>query len=562
MRGKVPYYYLVTSARVNGKPRLVEQIYLGPVSRMADIAKFFNDGGLPDPTSSDYEELGAVLALYNLADRLKISEIIDRFAKKRDQGLPVSDYILLAAINRVVDSTSKNHFFDWFKATVLYQVYPQANQKNLSAQAFWNNMKHLDKEKIYQIEDEITRTVVSAYDISTDCLLFDNTNFFTYIDTETPGELGQRGHCKSKRTDLKIVGLSLMVSPDHNIPLFHETYPGNRNDAKQFSLVAKSLKDRYQKLNPSQDPSFTLVFDRGNNSDVNVKEFLVSKGFHVVGGLRMNQCLDLIKIPKSEFVPLTKYGLEGVTAYRVTRELYESQMAVIVTYNPELYNAQLAGVESNIINCKSHLSDIQGKLQLRIDGTVTKGKKPTEESVKLAISKVLSAEHMGTMFNYTIVNNDGKVALEFSLNQENYQTLLTDVLGKSILFTDHLDWETSKIVSTYRSQYHVEECFRQMKDTKHLTFRPIRHFTDDNIRVHSFYCVLALLLASVLNKEFDDLGHSMSINHMIDILNQVKRVQMTFKVTEKKEVKKSSIAKLSQPVKEYFDKYGVLDYLK
>ncbi|MCL5780465.1 MAG: hypothetical protein M1119_06030, partial [Firmicutes bacterium] len=40
-------------------------------------------------------------------------------------------------------------------------------------------------------------------------------------------KLPQRGHSKEKRSDLKIVGLAMMVTPDFNVPLFHEVYPGN-----------------------------------------------------------------------------------------------------------------------------------------------------------------------------------------------------------------------------------------------------------------------------------------------------------------------------------------------
>jgi transposase len=33
-----------------------------------------------------------------------------------------------------------------------------------------------------------------------------------------------------------------------------------------------------------------------------------------------------------------------------------------------------------------------------------------------------------------------------------------------------------QIVKAYRSQYHVEDAFQQMKDTKYLSFRPMHHY--------------------------------------------------------------------------------------
>ena len=91
------YYYLVSSARANGKSRIVQQTYLGT------------------------------------AERLGVCRVIDEAAGKRKQGLPVSSPILLAAINRAVAPVSKKSFFEWFDKTVLYKMFPAANEKNLSS---------------------------------------------------------------------------------------------------------------------------------------------------------------------------------------------------------------------------------------------------------------------------------------------------------------------------------------------------------------------------------------------------------------------------------------------
>jgi transposase len=73
-----------------------------------------------------------------------------------------------------------------------------------------------------------------------------------------------------------------------------------------------------------------------------------------------------------------------------------------------------------------------------------------------------------------------------------------------------------------------------MKDTQHLTFRPIRPDTDSNVKVHAFSCVLALMLCNVLNREWELMGRRMSVNHMIDILNPVKEIKVTFVISDKK----------------------------
>ena len=54
------------------------------------------------------------------------------------------------------------------------------------------------------------------------------------------------------------------------------------------------------------------------------------------------------------------------------------------------------------------------------------------------------------------------------------------------------------IVADYRSQEAAEGDFRQMKDPKVVSFSPMFHWTDQKIRVHVFYCVLALAVARLM----------------------------------------------------------------
>ena len=58
-----------------------------------------------------------------------------------------------------------------------------------------------------------------------------------------------------------------------------------------------------------------------------------------------------------------------------------------------------------------------------------------------------------------------------------------------------------KSSADYRSQEAAEGDFRQMKDPKVVSFSPMFHWTDQKIRVHVFYCVLALMVARLMARE-------------------------------------------------------------
>jgi transposase len=235
----------------------------------------------------------------------------------------------------------------------------------------------------------------------------------------------------------------------------------------------------------------------------------------------------------------------------------------VVTSNPVLFNAQMVGVHANIAACEKALSELQERLTRRKEGIVTKGKKPTVESVGKNVKTILSAEYMHDIFDCAITDEpEHTPELTFSRNDERLAALQERVLGKAVLFTDRKEWSNEQIVSAYRSQYHVEEAFKQMKDTAHLSFRPLRHFTDANIRVHAFYCVLAYLLATLLNKELKQMNHNLSINRMLDKFQEAQQVVSVFSTeSTNKPIVKTAYSRFDGVAKEYDEKYGLLKYI-
>jgi transposase len=97
-------------------------------------------------------------------------------------------------------------------------------------------------------------------------------------------------------------------------------------------------------------------------------------------------------------------------------------------------------------------------------------------------------------------------------------------LGKRILFTDQQRWTNEQIVLGYRSQSHVEDAFADMKDPHFLSWEPMFHWTDSKIRVHAFYCVLALTLASLLQRQAAQKGISLSVQALLKALNGIQEV--------------------------------------
>ena len=86
--------------------------------------------------------------------------------------------------------------------------------------------------------------------------------------------IAQRGHSKQKRSDLRLVGLGLVVAVDGGVPLVSHAYPGNKPDVTQFPAMIDQLLARYQAVTaaagvPAAAADMTVVFDAGQNSEDN-----------------------------------------------------------------------------------------------------------------------------------------------------------------------------------------------------------------------------------------------------------------------------------------------------
>ena len=73
--------------------------------------------------------------------------------------------------------------------------------------------------------------MITTFALDISALALDMTNFATYIDSgNEKAPIAQRGKAKQKRTDLRLVGLGLVVTRDGGVPLVSHAYPGNKPD--------------------------------------------------------------------------------------------------------------------------------------------------------------------------------------------------------------------------------------------------------------------------------------------------------------------------------------------
>lgn len=516
------YFYARYCQRVDGKPKIVRQVYLGKIDDL--IASSQRTRLPPQPLETQVASCGDVAALWDIAQRLDLVPLLDAFFPKRQQGLSCGQYLLLAAMNRALAPASKVHFADWYRRTILTRLLP-VDPALLSSQNFWNHMDLISSEQIFDFERQMTQRLIERFQLDLRALVYDGTNFFTYIDTRTPSELPQRGHNKQKRGDLRQVNLGLLVSTDFHIPLFHRVYAGNVHDSVEFRSITEDLAVHYRDLAQSCD-HITLIFDKGNNS-AEALQSLIETPFHFVGSLVPTQHPDLLAVPRRRFRTLTTPRLEGVEVYRTEKKVFGRTHTVLVTFNQNLLNGQLQGLTANLNKARRKLRDLQRQLKRRREEKV-QGRAPALESVRKQVQTICSAQFVKLILKAEVHTVRKGLELTYSTDRAALDRLCHVQFGKTILFTDNADWSDEDIVLAYRSQHHIENAFRQMKNPHFLGWSPMYHWTDSKIQVHAFYCVLALLLTSLLQRQLARQGEELSIDRILEELGGIQETLVVY----------------------------------
>ena len=515
------YWRIVESRRVNGKPRAVPLLYLGTADALLERLLQAPAGRLRIRSFRH----GDVAALTAAAQRLGIISLIDKHVPRQRHRTPsVGTTLLLGAINRAIRPRSKRGWSAWAAETSLHRLFPGLKPDILTSQFFWDQMNCVSFEALAAIEDELTRAVVRELGIKLDTLFYDTTNFFTYIaSTNTKPKLPQRGKSKQKRTDLRLFSLALLVSRDGQIPLCSQVYEGNKVDSKLFPDSLSHIRRRLTDLAVDLE-DLTVVYDKGNMSKAN--QALVDEApFGYVASLTPAHHTELMAIPSHRYSPIASGLLQGVPVHRLRQKIWGAKRTVVLTISEQLRAGQIRGLKQHLAQRLKVLAEWKKQLSKPRSGPRTKEaatKRTNELRAGQYIKEVLHVEFDS--------ERDGSDRLRYWVDEKAQRHLQTEVFGKRILLTNRDEWSTEDIVLAYRGQHHVEDVFRQCKDEEHLAIRPQFHWTDQKIHVHTFMCLLALLLARVVEREARKQRRTEGLSGLLDLLGTV-RLAMVLRST-------------------------------
>ena len=479
------------------------------------------------------EEFGS-LWLANQMDRgVDLAGIVDSVIPKEgnEKGPSVGEYFLYCALNRMVEARSKNKLADWYRRTAIQHIRP-VDIAQLTSQRYWEKWDRVSEKDLEAIARRFFERVWELEKPKADCLLFDTTNYYTFMSSHTDSELAMRGKNKEGRHHLRQIGLGLLVARDSRLPLYYSAYPGNMHDSKLFGRLMDEMFGVVCGLDRTKE-RLTVVIDKGMNAEGNYAWIDEHSRVHFVTSYSTYFAEELAGVPLERFAPLDLarndrlenegHPEERLLAYRTRGEYWGRQRAVVVTHNPATARKQGYTLDSKMETVRQELLDMRSKVREQ----APHWRDP--ETVRERYLRICEDLHIPSDLYSLEFSTHRDGALGMSFRKDAYRLARTRArFGRNIIITDNTDWSTAQIVQASLDRWQVEDRFRLSKNDDLVGVLPIRHWTDSKIRCHLFTCVATMTYLRMMELKLNGAGIQKTAADVMDDMRHLHSV-LTFR---------------------------------
>ena len=181
-----------------------------------------------------------------------------------------------------------------------------------------------------------------------------------------------------------------------------------------------------------------------------------------------------------------------------------------MTHSPGLHAHQARGFDGTTL---AKATRQPGELAATLARGKTRRPRP---KVEAEITKITHDAWVRRVIIWELTGDTPRdLRLTWSIDAAGRAALEEEIFGKHVLITDQDDWPAAEVIAGYRSQSEAGFSFRQMKDPHAVSFSPMFHWTEHNIRVHVLTCVLALQIAHLMRLQAQRAGLRMSVRELL-----------------------------------------------
>lgn len=509
-RGNRTYLMIVENERVGGKIKqhvlhhlgrldvLLEtgelDALLGSAQRFSEKSAVLNAHSQGKSITAESRFIGPALIFEKLWKELELDKCLQGLLKERKFEFDVERAIFLTVLHRLFESGSDRQASIWKQNQCLIDADEVELHHLYRAMAWLGEELQEDeqegatpfsprcvKDKIEEALFLRNRNLFGALDI----VFFDTTSI--YFEGEGGETLGQYGHSKDHRSDLKQMVVGIVLDNDGR-PICSEMWPGNTADVKTLLPVVNRLRTRFHIR------TVCIVSDRGMISEDTVNALEAADGIDYILGVRMRRCNDvrdnvLVRGGRYHEVYPENSNSKAPSPLKV-KEVYLNENRYIVCHNEHQARKDKADREAII--------------------------KGLEDRLKYGDKNLV-----GNKGYRKYLKNTGKGHFEIDYDKAREEERFD---GKWVLRTS-TNLSAKDTALKYKQLWMVEDIFRATKSI--VDTRPIWHKCDETIRGHVFCSYLALALRVALYERLEGRGWKIEWNDIVRDLGQLMEMKIT-----------------------------------
>jgi transposase len=526
------YWYVITSRRIDNRPREHVHLYLGRLDRLDPLVAeqkrqqvrslgnqvlalqfdaLLVQLGYPAPLPSlrdvdlaTVRSYGPELTLVKLAEELRLIELIDG-ASPKGGGPPLGKMTLALAIYANLRPGSLWRFVEWYRRSPL-PLFLDLPPDRVTYEATLNTLDYLQPERTRPWESELYGRVRRLFQF--DCERVDIDSTVVELSGKLCRVLAKFGHSKAGGTSKHRQIMVTFLVDQRGALLGHEVYPGNTNDTKTLASVDRRLREDYDTA-VAQAPR---VVDRGYASLENVRKLRRRKERFLVAlraqpkGLRLLETLGA----QAQWPEIRT----GVRAASLARD----GVKYVVTWNDEVAERNGNGRRAKRTKARAALEGLAKSIaEGRVKSRSERDAKVGAILRKFGMSRYLRVQGVRRGFGFTVEETG---ALEAKEAEAGYQVYAT---------TER--WLTEgDVVTFYRQRDRIEKSIRTMSSC--LGLGPVYVSKPEHVRGHVFVHALGYQLRNAGQLRLEEKGETMSIDEALWELEQLQVGELVAKGSE------------------------------
>jgi len=489
--GAYQYLQIVENERIDGKVRQRVIVTLGRLdvlqskgqldgllsscaryAQQVSVIDAYKRNALP---AAESVKIGPPLVFERIWEQLHLKPILETLLAKRKYGFAVERAIFLTVLHRLITSGSDRAAEQWRHDYLINGVDELKLHHLYRAMAWLGEALPADQQAAATpfaprcIKDLIEESLFACRQSlfsSMDIVFFDTTSI--YFEGQGGQTIGQRGHSKDHRPDLKQMVVGAVID-NSGMPICCELWPGNTTDVKTLIPIVDRLRERFH------IGCVCIVADRGMISKKTIAELGKSvRDVRFILGARMRLVKEVRNIISSDTRPYEQVYAAKKTSKDPSplsvKEVKIASRRYVVCYNEDQAKKDRYDREAIIESLK---------VQLKGGDKSLVGNKGYRKYIKSSSS----SKHFEI--------DEGKIEAE-----QKYD-------GVWVLQTD-LALSAKEVALRYKELWMVEQIFRTIKSI--LENRPVYHKSDAAIRGHVFCSFLALVLLKQLQSRMEQRG--------------------------------------------------------